>query len=166
MKIQGLAVVLIILICAGCTRISLKRLDQDIPSVLVEKYKSSTDEYADKGTCFLFPLLSGSERVAKTEQGFQAYQRRNIGLILGDTTKYADFNKQGQLTRYGYSGSLLTPLIYSKQCEKIRTHNGFREAYSKKLVIGCLGTEMTITGKRILIVLWIPCPIPTDEESY
>jgi hypothetical protein len=165
MKIRGLAVVLIILICAGCTRISLKRLDQDIPSVLLEKYKSSTDEYADAGTCFLFPLLSGSERVAKTESGFQAYQHRNLGILLADTTKYADFDKQGQLVRYGYTGSLLTPLIYNKQCEKIRVYNGFREEYTKKLLLGCLGTQMTITGERILIVLWIPCPIPTDEKS-
>jgi len=165
MKIPGLAVVLIVLICAGCTRISLKRLDQDIPSVLVEKYKVSTDEYADAGNCYLFPLLSGSERVARTENGFQAYQHRNLGLLLADTTKYADFDKQGQLVRYGYSGSLLTPLIYNKQCEKIRFSNGFREEYTKKLLLGCLGTQMKISGERILIVLWIPCPIPTNEKD-
>ena len=132
--------------------------------MLLEKYKASTDEYADAGTCFLFPFLWGNERVAKTERGFQAYQHRNLGLLLADRTKYADFDKQGQLIRYGCSGSLLTPLIYNKQSEKIRIYNGFREEYTKKLLLGCLGTQMTITGERILIVLWIPCPIPTDEK--
>ena len=163
MKIQGLAVILIILICAGCTRISLKRLDQDIPSVLLEKYKLSTTEYADAGNCFLFPLLVGSERVAKTEKGFQAYQHRNFGLLLADTTKYADYDKQGQLIRFGCSGSYLTPLIYNTWCGKIRVHDEFKEEYTKKLLLGCLGTQMKTSGERLLIVLWIPCPIPTCE---
>ncbi len=164
MKTQRIAVLLIILICTGCTRISLKRLDQDIPSVLLEKYSATTTEYADAGNCFLFPVLWGSERVAKTERGYQAYQHRNLGLLLADTTKYADFDKRGQLVRYGSSGSLFTPLIYNKSSEKIKFPDGFREEYTKKLLLGCLGTQMKITGGRILIVLWIPCPVPVYEK--
>jgi hypothetical protein len=162
MKIQGLAVALIILICAGCTRISLKRLDQDIPSVVLEKYNLSTTEYADAGNCFFLPFLSGSEHVAKTEKGFQAYQHRNLGLLLADTAKYADFDKQGQLVKYGYSGSYFTPLIYKKWCGKIRIDDEFKEEYTKKFLLGSFGSQMMTTGERVLIVLWIPCPIPIN----
>jgi len=165
MKTQGLAVLLIIFVCAGCTRISLKRLDQDIPSVMVEKYRRSTDEYADAGNCFLFPLWWGSERVARTERGFQAYQHRNFGLLLADTTKSADYDKQGQLIRYGYAGSYFTPLIYKKRCEKIRVADGFKEEYTKKFLLGSFGTSVTATGERMLTVLWVPCPIPIYEND-
>lgn len=163
MRTSGLALILIIFICAGCTRISLKRLDQDIPSVLLEKYRISTTEYADAGSCFLFPLLWGSERVARTERGFQAYQHRNLGLLLADTTKYADYDKRGELIRYGYAGSYFTPLIYKKRGEQIRLADGVAEEYTKKFLLGCFGSQMTATGDRVLIVLWVPCTIPMYE---
>ena len=160
MKIQGLAVALMFLVCTGCaTRVALKNFDQDIPNVLVEKYSVSTNEYADAGCFFLVPLFVGNEHVATTGSGFQAYQYRNLGILLINTTKYADFDKQGQLFMYSYSGSFLTPMIYSKRCEKIRIKTGFQEEYTKKFLLGCFGSQMTITGERILTVLWVPCPL-------
>ena len=160
MKIQGLAVALMFLVCTGCaTRVALKNFDQDIPNVLVEKYSVSTNEYADAGFFFLMPLFVGNEHVATTGSGFQAYQYRNLGILLINTTKYADFDKQGLLFMYSYSGSFLTPMIYSKRCEKIRIKTGFQEEYTKKFLLGCFGSQMTITGERILTVLWVPCPM-------
>jgi hypothetical protein len=165
--LMTLAAALTLLIGAGCTQISLKRLDQDIPSALVEKYNSTENEYVDTGTrYFPIPFLSGKEHVAKTDRGFQAYQHKNYALLLADTTKQADFDRQGQLLRYAATGSFLTPIIYSERSEKIRIRNEIREDASKKILLGCLGTQTTMRGDWILTVLWVPCPIPMYEEPY
>ena len=65
----------VIVICLGClgcshSEITLKDIDQDIPSALVETYNTKTTPYVDEGeTCCLLLLLTSSGHVAQTHEG-------------------------------------------------------------------------------------------------
>ncbi|MBM3182372.1 MAG: hypothetical protein FJZ86_18805 [Chloroflexi bacterium] len=159
MKNLGLTAALLILLCTGCTRIDLKRLDQDMPIALAQKYNQSTSYYADSGNCYLIPLLYGSERVSKTGNGFQAFHRKNVALVLADTTKFADFTPQGEVIKYGQYGSYFTPLIYKTYSKKTKFSGVVYEEYSKKFLLGCFGTQQAANGFLTLYVLWVPCPL-------
>ena len=167
MKIQWLMAALLMMAGTGCTHISLKRLDQDIPTELVKTYNSNTNEYVDTGVrYFPIPYLSGNEYVAKTARGFQAYQHRNYGLLLVDTKKEASFDPNGQLLQYNAAGSFLTRMIYSEKNEKKRIGGELKEGSSKKILLGCLGTETTVNDNVFLIVLWVPCPVIVNSPNY
>jgi len=140
---------------------TLKRIDQDIPSALVEKYNSNKAAYADEGKTACLPLLIfGNEHLAKTAAGFQAYKdgSMGIGLIIHSVEK-ADFDPKGRLLKHESKGSLLTGLLLSEKTGKAMKNDVVLKSYARSTLWGALGYSSEMDGAKKLSVLWIPIPL-------
>ena len=152
-----------VMLGAGCAshRMTLKRIDQDMPSALVEKYNGNAAPYVDEGKAWCLPLLlSYEEHVAKTDQGFNAYQGGSLGLgLLLSETAYADFDAKGTLVKKEKASSLLTGLLLSTHGAQAKEDDTIKKADAWSILWGAIGFSEHADGAKRLSLLWIPIPI-------
>jgi len=165
----AIVICLACLACLGCasSQMTLKRVGQDIPSALVSKYNTNASPYVDEAETYCLPLLFISKgHVAKTVNGFQAYEDGSLGFgILIATAEYADFDEKGQLLKQEAKGSLLTGLLLSERVSRVRQGTELKTGHAWSMLWGAIGFEKDPNGAKRLSVLWIPIPISRGDKT-
>ena len=157
--VLGLLVGLVSVFGTGCSTMSLKYLDQDLPENFLSPGPAGpTAQIVDAGT-FWIPFVYGVRgRVYKVQPAYSAFRTTGLGPlgILMRTKLEARYSDIGQMYQYGRSSSLIFGFLFRARKGQHYTNLGWRASNGWSILLGAFGFTRHYDGRGVFRFAFIP----------